>query len=93
VNASAKQEKSGGLENVNHLLDVLSNSKMSQMRLKWENLAERSKRYYKRKADEGIHCVLEFIAPGHAQQLNISKMQSQVETTTDMCSNNDKEYK
>ena len=69
---SAQRAKSGGLDHANHVLAVLSNERMSPLRSQlqkhWEDVADRTKRYYKRKAEEGINHVLEIIAPVQSKE-------------------------
>lgn len=84
---SAQRAKSGGLDHANHVLAVLSNERMSPLRSQlqkhWEDVADRTKRYYKRKAEEGINHVLEIIAPGQTKELKISKFAVETDAQSD----------
>lgn len=84
---SVKKEKAGSLDHANDVLSLLSNEQMSplrsQLQTKWEDISQRTKRYYKRKADEGINHVLEIIAPGQSNSLKMSKLSVVSEEQTD----------
>ena len=72
------------LSEVNECLTLISNNCLSplrsQLKTKWSNASDSTKRYYKRKTEEVISHVCELIAPGQSEELQQAKLSSNIST-------------